>query len=141
MKKVDVITVQQPYAELLMLGEKKFLMRAWRTSFRGELYIHASDVRDWGALDLCDDDEHLRRAIPDRKKLIFGMIVGKVTVVGVAKWQTEDEHNQSVCENHAATYRGFSWIVENPVRLDTPVRVPGGHPGIWDFELREEVML
>lgn len=136
MKRVDVITIQQPYAELLMLGVKTFLMRHWKTTFKGELYIHASDVRDWGALDLCNDDELLRKAIPDRTKLQFGMLIGKVDVVGVTRWQPGAEYNQSVCEYHGATYRGFAWKVENPVRIQ-PMRIPGGHPGIWEFEMQE----
>lgn len=35
------ITIRQPWATLIALGEKEFETRSWRTAYRGELGIHA----------------------------------------------------------------------------------------------------
>jgi hypothetical protein len=39
---MKVISVIQPWAMLIALGEKKFETRSWSTKYRGELAIHAS---------------------------------------------------------------------------------------------------
>jgi activating signal cointegrator 1 len=43
---MKVITVIQPWATLIALGEKKFETRSWATKYRGELGIHASKKID-----------------------------------------------------------------------------------------------
>lgn len=35
------LTIRQPWAELVALGEKRFETRSWRTAYRGELAVHA----------------------------------------------------------------------------------------------------
>lgn len=139
--KVPVITVTQPYAELMMLGVKKFEMRGWKTTFMGELYIHASETRDFWALDLCHDDPSYRKHIADRTKLSFGAIIGKVTIVNVWPWNeaylglTHEE--QAFCQYYGPTYNGFAWMLDNPVRIN-PIRRQGpGLPGIWHADIKE----
>lgn len=43
---MKVISIIQPWATLIALGEKKFETRSWRTKHRGELAIHASKKID-----------------------------------------------------------------------------------------------
>jgi hypothetical protein len=43
---MKVITIVQPWATLLAIGEKKFETRSWHTKYRGELAIHASKKTD-----------------------------------------------------------------------------------------------
>ena len=38
---MKVITIKQPYASLIAEGYKEYEFRTWKTSYRGELYIHA----------------------------------------------------------------------------------------------------
>lgn len=35
------LTIRQPWATLIALGEKSFETRSWRTAYRGEIAIHA----------------------------------------------------------------------------------------------------
>ncbi|MBW4084962.1 ASCH domain-containing protein [Paenibacillus sp. S150] len=35
------LTIRQPWATLIALGEKQFETRSWKTAYRGELAIHA----------------------------------------------------------------------------------------------------
>ncbi|NKQ22648.1 ASCH domain-containing protein [Brevibacillus laterosporus] len=43
---MKAITIHQPWATLIALGEKKFETRSWRTKYRGELAIHAGKKVD-----------------------------------------------------------------------------------------------
>lgn len=38
---MKALTIRQPYASLIALGEKQYETRGWKTSYRGELAIHA----------------------------------------------------------------------------------------------------
>jgi hypothetical protein len=44
---MKTITICQPYAELILLGEKRVENRVWRTDYRGPLLIHAGKSRTW----------------------------------------------------------------------------------------------
>ena len=39
---MKVISIKEPYATLIMNGIKKIETRSWKTSYKGELFIHAS---------------------------------------------------------------------------------------------------
>lgn len=43
---MKVITIRQPWATLIALGEKKFETRSWSTNYREELAIHAGKSLD-----------------------------------------------------------------------------------------------
>ena len=36
-----VLTIKQPWATLIMQGNKRFEFRSWQTKYRGDLLIHA----------------------------------------------------------------------------------------------------
>ena len=38
---MKAITIRQPWAQLIAIGEKKFETRSWRTDYRGDIAIHA----------------------------------------------------------------------------------------------------
>ena len=44
---MKAITICQPYAELIMLGQKRVENRVWRIDYRGPLLIHAGKSRTW----------------------------------------------------------------------------------------------
>ncbi|MGE6260893.1 ASCH domain-containing protein [Heyndrickxia sporothermodurans] len=48
---MKAITIKQPWATLIALGEKKFETRSWQTKYRGPLAIHAGKSVDVGAFD------------------------------------------------------------------------------------------
>src|SRR5574344_559517 len=44
------LSIKEPFATLIKEGKKKIETRSWKTSYRGELYIHASSTkipREW----------------------------------------------------------------------------------------------
>ena len=50
-KTMKVITICQPYAELILLGEKRVENRTWPTNYRGTIGIHAGKSKAWHSLD------------------------------------------------------------------------------------------
>ncbi len=47
---MKVLTIKQPWATLIMQGDKRFEFRSWQTKYRGELLIHAGKGIDKEAM-------------------------------------------------------------------------------------------
>ena len=83
---MKVLSIQQPYASLIMLGFKTIETRSWATKYRGELLIHASAGKQYKGIP--DNDPfwkfyHLlfaKNKIEPIAKLPVGAILGKVTL-------------------------------------------------------------
>ena len=75
---MKVLTIKQPWATLIMQGDKRFEFRSWQTKYRGELLIHAGKGIDKEALN------RLKKYLP--KELPSGQILGKVTLVDCVKY-------------------------------------------------------
>jgi ASCH domain len=95
---VRVLSVQQPFATLIVRGVKRVEVRSWETDYRGRIAIHASAAvpsqeiqREWygdRAMGRCFADQGwLDRE--DLKALPRSAIVGTVELVGVdtGEWQ------------------------------------------------------
>ena len=73
---MKAITIWQPWASLIALGEKKYETRSWPTKYRGKIAIHAA------AKELKDLPEEIRAIIKD-KDLPLGAIVATADLVNV----------------------------------------------------------
>ncbi len=91
---IRALTICQPYAELIVSGEKRVENRVWHTSHRGPLLIHAGASRDW-----LDTYRHL----PD--SMDFSAIVGIVELTHVVPFQPG---------RNPRPPRGFEWLAEDP---------------------------
>ena len=67
---MKALTVCQPYAHLIVTGEKRVENRGWYCKHRGPVLIHAGKSRRWL------DTYH-----PLPEGMVFGAIVGRVEVV------------------------------------------------------------
>ena len=74
---MKVLTIKQPWATLIMQGDKRFEFRSWQTKYRGDLLIHAGKGIDKEAM------KRLAKYIP--KDMPSGKILGKVTLVDYIK--------------------------------------------------------
>ncbi len=79
---MKAITIKQPWATLIALGEKNFETRSWQTKYRGPLAIHAGKSID---KDACEDSwikgvlkEH---GITSHKELQTGVVLATVELV------------------------------------------------------------
>jgi hypothetical protein len=138
MAKVKVLSLQQPWANLVIAGEKQFETRGWQTHYRGELYIHASKSFAGLNLELCQLDPHFKKAIPDRSKLKLGAIIGKVNLIDCFSiYDLGLRYKISAKERAFGDFSPgrFAWLLENPEPIE-PIEI-SGNLNIWNFEMKE----
>jgi len=102
---VRAISIRQPWAELIVRGEKDVENRSWRTRHRGPLLIHAGIVAD---RDSCE-----RHAIP--KDVARGAIVGVVELVDVTQTRTSGWHLEGQ----------WGWYLVRAKRFKKPIPMKG----------------
>lgn len=78
---MKTLTIKQPWATLIIQGDKRFEFRSWKTSYRGDLLIHAGKGIDKEAM------KRLKKYIPEDMPL--GKIIGKVKLVDCIKMSPE----------------------------------------------------
>ena len=132
MSRMKVLSLMQPWAHLFVNGNKKNETRTWQTSYRGELYIHASSKFNFSDLELCKQDKHFKKAIPDPSILITGAIIGKVKLINclpttvVKKAITEEEKTFGDYSPGR-----FAWMAIEPQQIE-PIYFSGSL-SIWNF--------
>jgi len=144
--KIKVITLKQPWAELVILGAKKIETRDWKPSPKmwkeinsagGDLYIHASKTFHYDDWELCKSNKYFKNAIPDPSKLLMGAIIGKVKLVG---FRSTNEmgvmHGIHAQEKSFGNYSADRWLwyLTKPERLARPIET-NGSLSIWDYDL------
>jgi hypothetical protein len=128
-----VLTLQQPYAQLSVIGAKKIETRSFNTHYRGELLIHSS-LRIWKGFYELIATKPFSKYIKADSQLILGCIVGKVNLVGVER--TEDLlKTLSADEKAFGDYSPgrYGWILEDAEMFDKPIGARG-NLGIWNYE-------
>ena len=78
---MKALTIKQPWATLIMQGDKRFEFRSWQTKYRADLLIHAGKVIDKEAM------KRLAKYLPE--ELPYGKILGKVKLVDCIKMSPE----------------------------------------------------
>lgn len=112
---MKALTICQPYAHLIVRGEKLVENREWPTNYRGRLLIHAGKSRSW--LDESNEEEF--KALGD--PLAFGAIVGAVTLVDclhIDRIQTgEYDAKHPWLRAHAHTNGAWCWVLSDVTRF------------------------
>jgi len=70
------LTILQPWADLIMSGEKRVENRTWPTKYRGRLYIHAGKSREALVTKDVDGQAVCIRTGKRVEDLRFGFVVG-----------------------------------------------------------------
>ena len=79
---MKALSIRQPWASMIILGHKPVDNRNWKTSYRGPLYIHASQIWDIkGAEWIITHFPHLKFDVDVSKKGPRGGIIGSVNMV------------------------------------------------------------
>jgi len=133
--KIKAISLWQPWASLIALGEKKFETRSWPTNYRGLLAIHAA--RRWTKVQ-----QNLLRTTPFTQALGWytdegdpplGCIVAVAELTDCFLTEQVSVNGNEYAFGDWAPGR-FAWCLENVRRL--PVPVPWkGRQGFFDVEL------
>lgn len=128
---MKVLSLREPYATLIKKKIKTIETRSWKTSYRGELYIHASktkmikeDINNQKLMDLVGDSE-----------LNFGYIICKCRLVDCVYMDKEfvqkmkDNKNEFVCGIYSEGR--YAWILED---IEVIERIPAkGRLNIWNY--------
>jgi hypothetical protein len=120
---MKVLSIKQPWAELILQGKKKMEIRKWNTSFRGEFLIHASKLPDKKAMQRFGFKEN---------KLPCGSIVGKARLIDVKHYNNPKEFEKD-SSLHLATqeFGNFGFMLVNIKRIkEIPAK---GNLGFWNF--------
>lgn len=136
-KKYKVLSVRQPYASLLVSGEKDVENRSRRTNYRGTVLIHASQKMHDVVKHFRDWPESAKEEIETLKKILavadvvesfpdtlMSSIVGSVDIVDCV-------------QNHPSEWAAegqWHWVCANAKKFKNPIRGVQGKLGIWEWE-------
>lgn len=113
------LSIRQPWAELILQGNKTIETRRWDTEFRGEFYIHAGKTID---------EEACKKYDIDPATLKTGAILGKAEIVDVKEYSTEEEFLNDD-NKHKAGFYGFAkpmfGFILHSVQRITPIPARG----------------
>ena len=133
-KNIKVLSIIEPWATLIKERKKFIETRSWKTSYRGELYIHASNKT------IKENDEEiskLLKLIPDIP-MGYGHIICKCKLVDCIYMNQEfiekirEDKQEFMCGEYSLGR--YAWILENiePLEEQIPAK---GHLNIWKFYL------
>lgn len=125
---MKVLTIKQPWATLIMQGDKQFEFRSWQTKYRGDLLIHAGKGIDKEAV------KRLANYLP--KELPQGKILGKVTLVDCIKMTHEFKENSDIYIK-SSFQENYGWQLEDVYVFDEPIDAKG-HLSLWEYDLENE---
>ena len=148
---MKTITLWQPWASLIAIGEKRIETRSWDTDYRGPLAIHAGQHWDGQMVRLCKTEPFagvlgtagLCERGPRggwRTSLPFGAIVATCTLVGC--YEIAGPYVDIYRRNYAAeheydfgdyTHGRYAWVLTDVVALPEPVPARG-RQGLWDCD-------
>ena len=127
---MKVLTIKQPWATLIIQGNKRFEFRSWKTKYRGELLIHAGKGVDKKAV------ERLKKYLPE--ELPAGKIIGKVNLVDCIKC---DEDFKKMCLKENKDVYGkssfdetYAWELKDVEVFDTPIEAKG-KLSFWEYDI------
>ncbi len=135
---MKVLSLTEPCATLIKEKKKLVETRSWKTSYRGELYIHASSTKipkEWK-----ENAEFM--GLVTEKALNFGNIICKCNLVDCIYMTKEyvedmkkDNHQEYICGKYEEGR--YAWILEDIKPLDNPIKAKG-HLSIWNYEENEK---
>lgn len=129
---MKVLSLTEPYATLIKNGIKTIETRSWKTSYRGNLYIHASSTRipkeyknNKNLMSLVNIDE-----------LNYGNIICSCELIDCIeitdKFVKEIQKNEDEYVSGVYSKGRYAWILKDIKVLDKPIKAKG-HLGIWNY--------
>lgn len=127
---MKVLTIKQPWATLIMQGDKRFEFRSWQTKYRGDLLIHAGKDIDKEAM------KRLAKYLPE--ELPYGKILGKVKLVDCIKMSPEFKElllkENSDIYTKSSFQENYGWQVSEVEVFDKTIEAKG-HLSLWEYEI------
>ncbi len=140
---MKAITIIQPWATLIALGEKQYETRSWPTKYRGHIAIHAGKKIDKDACNQEDIKAALERHGYTIKDLPTGAIVAKAMLTDCLK-SVDEWTDGYVLENQRLIYDPewifgdftpgrYAWELTAVMRLKIPIPAKG-QLSLWNWE-------
>lgn len=123
---MKALSIIEPYASLILEGQKHIETRSWRTNYRGTILIHASATAI---------PKEYRPLISEVSQVRRGQILCKADLVDCIEMTEDYLLSVSTRERALGFYSvgRFAWVLENVQPVD-PVKVRG-HLGLWEYTL------
>ena len=135
---MKAISLQNPWAQLVVSGFKTVEAKTWTTDYRGELLICSKARSDKSlekaVLDVIEEETDL--AFEQSEFFVNGAVLGKVQLVDVRPL-TEDDLEESwmdPAELEETDTPLYAWVFENAEPIAEPIEVKG-KPRLFDVEL------
>jgi hypothetical protein len=135
---MKALSLTQPWAQLVVLGEKRWETRGWATRYTGPLLIHAAKTFPRAAKDVALSEPYRARLTyhgwdPVTTILPVGAVIGSVYMVG-CQAAHEVAPRLDAQERAFGDYgpRRYAFALTNPKRLLHPVPWRG-QLGIFDM--------
>ena len=119
---MKALSLWQPWAQLIVTGEKLVETRGWPTKIRGKIAIHAAKRKPDKTLHFAD--------------LPLGAVVGTVEIIDCLPIEAlyGSEYDTPLERSYGDWAQGrYGWILRNPKRFDAPIPA-AGHQGFWRWE-------
>jgi hypothetical protein len=142
---VKAISLTQPWATLVAIGEKKIETRSWQTRHRGPIAIHAAKNFPADCRDLTRTHPFSTALIKHGVRRVSDLPLGQV--VAIAELRTCVQLPAAAAPKDPSWERAFGdysrgrwiWILENVVRLSVPMGAKGAQ-GVWDWDVDEAMI-
>lgn len=139
---MKALTICQPYAHLIVCGEKRVENRTWPTRYRGPLLIHAGKSKAW-----LTEEDGMHYADGKPRKIDYDEATGKVfdfgALVGVAELvdcvHIDTIESRAVQQRHPWLYDHphtegpWCWVLQNVRRFGAVVPCKG-EQGLWECD-------
>lgn len=143
---IKCITLIQPWATLVALGEKQIETRSWRTDYRGQLGIHAGKRIDYEACEEPRIKAALQKhGIYNPSQLPTGYILAICQIFDCVRMAASNTLTHGVIvpgyklsdrERSFGYYESgrFAWVLANIRRPPAPIPATGKQK-LWNYDL------
>ena len=125
---MKVLTIRNPWAELIISGYKKYEFRSWKTNYRGKILIHSSANLEKNMLSRFQDYN---------LEYINGAVIGEAEIIDCIL--VDEEFNKKLISIDSVVYgrsnhkENYAWKLENIKKYDKPIFIKG-KLGLWSYE-------
>ena len=119
---MKVLSLKQPFAELILQKRKKIELRKWNTKLRGKFLIHSSKIPDKKSMKKFGFDN-----------LPCGFIVGEANLIDVKKYKNKKELMKDKNLHLADENWGKYGFVLKDIKRIKPISAKG-KLNFWEFK-------